>query len=194
MAASSSHEVTQLLLAWRDGDEAALAQLAPLVQAELHRLAERYLRRERAGHTLQATALVNEAYLRLIDAHSIQWQNRAHFFGLAAQVMRRVLVEHARQRQQLKRGGAALQVSLAEAEAVAQQRSARVLALDDALRVLAHFDQRKSRIVELKFFGGLSEEEIAEVLQISLRTVQRDWNLARAWLYHELSKGMRDEG
>jgi RNA polymerase sigma-70 factor, ECF subfamily len=192
MATSSPHEVTQLLLAWRDGDEAALAQLAPLVQTELHRLAERYLKRERAGHTLQATALVNEAYLRLIDAHSIQWQNRAHFFGLAAQVMRRVLVEHARQRQQLKRGGAALQVSLAEAEDVAQQRSARVLALDDALRTLAHFDQRKSRIVELKFFGGLSEEEIAEVLQLSLRTVQRDWNLARAWLYHELSK--RDEG
>ncbi len=186
--ASPQNEVTQLLLAWSDGDEAALAQLVPRVEAELHRLAQIYLSRERPGHSLQTTALVNEAFLQLIDSKSIQFQNRAHFFGVTANLMRRILVDHARRRQQLKRGGDALQVSLAEAENVGRMRSAGVIALDDALATLAGFDPRKSQIVELKFFGGLSEEEIAEVMKISLRTVQRDWNLARAWLYNELSK------
>lgn len=187
--ASSSHTVTQLLLAWGQGDEGALAQLVPLVEAELHRLAQLYLRRERSGHTLQPTALVNEAFVRLIDGGAVQWQNRAQFFGITAQVMRRILVDHARRRQQLKRGGAAvLRVSLTQAENAAHEQSASILALDDALAALGAFDPRKSRLVELKFFGGLSEEEIAEVMNLSLRTVQRDWNLARAWLYQELAK------
>jgi RNA polymerase sigma factor (TIGR02999 family) len=186
--ASSSHEVTQLLRAWGNGDERALARLAPLVEAELHRLAESFLRRERPGHTLQTTALVNEAYLRLIDDNAVEWQNRAHFFGIAAQLMRRILVDHARRRQKLKRGGGALRVSLAETEAFAQGPSADIIALDDAMMSLSEFDPRKSQIVELKFFGGLQEEAIAEVLKVSLRTVQREWSLARAWLYQELAK------
>jgi RNA polymerase sigma factor (TIGR02999 family) len=181
-------EVTQLLVAWSHGDEAALARLAPLVQAELRRLAQSYLRRERPDHTLQATAIVNEAWVRLIDGRSVQWENRAHFFGIAANLMRHILVDHARRRHNLKRGGDVLRVSLTEAENVAAEKSAGVIALDDALNTLAEFDQRKSRIVELRFFGGLSEAETAEALKISLRTVQREWNLARAWLYHELSK------
>jgi RNA polymerase sigma factor (TIGR02999 family) len=185
---SSSHEVTRLLRAWSDGDEAALARLAPLVEAELHRLAGSFLRRERPGHTLQATALVNEAYLRLIDESAVQWQNRAHFYGIAARLMRRILVDHARRRRKLKRGGDALRVSLAEVETrVAQEPSADIIALDEALSLLSQFDARKSQIVELKFFGGLQEEAIAEVLKISLRTVQREWSLARAWLYNELA-------
>ena len=184
--ASSPHEVTQLLLAWGKGDQDALGQLVPLVEAELHKLAEAYLRRERAGHTLQPTALVNEAFVRLIDEQGVQWQNRAHFYGITAQVMRRVLVDHARRRQKLKRGGDVLRVSFAEAENVGQQDSASIIALDDALATLAGFDERKSRLVELKFFGGLSEEEIAEVMQLSVRTVQREWNLARAWLFSQL--------
>lgn len=185
---SSLHEVTQLLRAWSNGDEAALARLAPLVDAELHRLADSFLRREHPGHTLQTTALVNEAYLRLIDDNAVDWQNRAHFYGIAAQLMRRILVDHARRRCKLKRGGNALRVSLAEVEEVAQAPSPDILALDDALSVLAEFDKRKSQIVELKFFCGLNEEAIAEVLKTSLRTVQREWNLARAWLYQELAK------
>jgi RNA polymerase sigma factor (TIGR02999 family) len=189
---SSRREVTQLLLAWGEGDEAALAQLIPLVEAELHRLAQVYLSRERPGHTLPATALVNEAFARLIDSQSVQFQNRAHFFEVAAQVMRCILVDHARRRQQLKRGDALL-VSLAEAENVGRMRSASVMALDDALDALARFDPRKSRIVELKFFGGLTEEEIAGMMGLPLRTVQQDWNLARAWLYLQLSKGERDD-
>ncbi len=184
---SSSHEVTQLLRAWSNGDEAALDRLAPLVESELHRLADSYLRRERPGHTLQTTALVNEAYMRLIDDTGVRWENRAHFYGIAAQLMRRILVDHARRRRKLKRGGDQMRVSLAEAEAVETQ-SADIVALDDALTSLSEFDERKSKIVELKFFGGLSEEAIAEVLKISLRTVQREWNLARAWLYQELAK------
>jgi RNA polymerase sigma factor (TIGR02999 family) len=186
--ASSSHEVTELLRAWSNGDEAALARLAPLVDAELHRLANSFLRRERPGHTLQTTALVNEAYLRLIDDNAVGWQNRAHFFGIAAQLMRRILVDHARRRRKLKRGGGALRLSLAEAETVVEGPTADIIALDEALSSLSKFDARKSRIVELKFFGGLQEEAIAEVLKISLRTVQREWNLARAWLYQELAK------
>jgi RNA polymerase sigma-70 factor, ECF subfamily len=188
MTASSPHEVTQLLLAWGKGDEAALARLIPHVEAELRRLAQLYLSRERPGHSLQPTALVNEAFLHLIDSQAVQWQNRAHFFGVTAQLMRRILVAHARQRLQQKRGGDMLLVSLAAAEQVKDERSASVIALDDALAILATFDPRKSRIVELKFFGGLSEAEIAEVLGLSLRTVQREWSLARAWLYNELAK------
>ena len=185
---SASHEVTQLLLAWNDGDQTALDKLAPLVGKELHRLAQHYLNYERPGHSLQAADLVNEAYLRLIDWQSVQWQNRAHFFGMAAHLMRRILVDHARRRHFQKRGGDAIRVSLTEVENIAQERVVEVIALDDALNTLAQFDQRKSRIVELRFFGGLSEAEIAEALKISLRTVQREWNLAQAWLYRELSK------
>jgi RNA polymerase sigma factor (TIGR02999 family) len=190
---SPSHEVTQLLLAWNDGDQTALDQLAPLVERELHRLAQGYLNHERRGHSLQATELVNEAYLRLIDWRSVRWQNRAHFFGMAAQLMRRILVDHARHRHFQKRGGDAIQVSLTRAENIAEERSIDVIALDDALNALAQFDERKSRIVELRFFGGLSEAEIAEALKISLRTVQREWNLAHAWLYRELSKEANDD-
>lgn len=183
---SASHEVTKLLRAWSSGDQAALARLAPLVEAELHRLAGSYLRRERPGHTLQTTALINEAYVRLIDDSAVQWQNRAHFYGIAAQVMRRILVDHARRRRKLKRGGDQVRVSLAEAENAVEAPSADIIGLDEALSSLSKFDTRKSQIVELKFFGGLQEEAIAEVLKISLRTVQREWNLARAWLYREL--------
>lgn len=185
--ASNPDEVTQLLLAWNDGDESALARMVPLVEAELRRLAQGYLRRERFDHTLQATALVNEAYLRLIDWKNVHWQNRAHFFGVAAQMMRRILVDHARQRQALARGGDALRVSMSEAENAAAEQSADVIALNDALDQLAAFDARKSRIVELRFFGGLTEEETAEVLKIPLRTLQREWSLARAWLFRALS-------
>jgi RNA polymerase sigma factor (TIGR02999 family) len=184
---SSSHQVTQLLRAWSDGDEAALERLAPLVDAELHRLAGSYLRRERPGHTLQATALINEAYLRLIDDTVVEWHNRTHFYGIAAQLMRRILVDHARRRQKLKRGGDPLRLSLAAAENAGQAPSADIVALDEALLSLSKFDERKSQIVELKFFGGLEEEAIAEVMKVSLRTVQREWNLARAWLYNELA-------
>lgn len=194
MNTSSPHEVTQLLLAWGNGNEEALAKLAPLVETELHRLAKLYLGQERPGHTLQPTALVNEAYLQLIDWKNVEWKNRAHFIGVAAQMMRHVLINHALRRKRNKRGGDALRVSLVEAENVAITRGTDIIALDDAMKALAQFDPRKSRIVELKFFGGLSEEEIAEVMRLSLRTVQRDWNLARAWLYKELGKDDKDDG
>lgn len=186
MLTASKPEVTQLLLAWSNGDENALANLAPLVQHELRNLARRYLSHERPGHTLQPSDLVNEAYVRLIDSKTVQWQNRAHFFGIAAQVMRRILVDHARRRNELKRGGGAVQVSLAVVEQMAAERGTDVLALDEALRQLAAFDPRKSQVVELRFFGGLSESETAEVMKVSLRTIQREWNLARAWLYQQL--------
>lgn len=181
-------EVTELLLAWSNGDESALAHLAPLVQQEMRSLARRYLSHERAGHTLQPSDLVNEAYLRLIESKTVQWQNRAHFFGIAARVMRRILVEHARRRNELKHGGGAVQISLTAVEQMATERGTDVLALDEALNQLATFDPRKSQIVELRFFGGLSENETAEVLRVSLRTIQREWNLARAWLYQQLSQ------
>ena len=193
MNTSTPHEVTQLLLAWGNGNEEALAKLAPLVETELHRLANLYFARERAGHTLQPTALVNEAYLQLIDWKNVEWKNRAHFIGVAAQMMRHVLINHALHRKRQKRGGDALRVSLVEAENLPEARGTDIIALDDALKALAVFDVRKSRIVELKFFGGLNEEEIAEVMKLSLRTVQRDWNLARAWLYNELSKDKKDD-
>jgi RNA polymerase sigma factor (TIGR02999 family) len=191
----SSHEVTQLLMAWSDGDQEALDQLTPLVYKELRRLAKGYLNQERPGHILQTTALVNEAYLRLIDWKQAQWRNRAHFFGVAAQLMRRILVDFARARRQEKRGGLARQVSLDEAATVAVERVAEFIALDEALDQLAVIDPGRSRMVELRFFGGLTEEETAEVLKVSTRTIRREWSLARAWLHRELNKsGMRDEG
>ena len=186
MTETSPEEITQLLLSWSDGDEAALERLAPLVHAELYRLARRYMSQEKPGHTLQATALVNEAYLRLIDWKNVRWQNRAHFFGVSAQLMRRILVDHARSRKYEKRGGGAIKVSLEEAAIVSREQPADFVALDDALNELAEVDPRKSRIVELRFFGGLSVEETAEVLKVSPRTVMREWSLAQAWLYREL--------
>ena len=182
----SSHDITQLLLAWSEGDQAALERLTPLVYRELRRLAKGYMRQERPGHILQTTALINEAYLRLIDWKQVQWQNRAHFFGVAAQLMRRILVDFARARQQDKRGGAMRQVSLDEAAAVSVGRAAQFIALDEALDRLAAIDPRRSRMVELRFFGGLSEVEPAEALKVSPRTVRREWSLARAWLHREL--------
>jgi RNA polymerase sigma-70 factor, ECF subfamily len=189
----SSHEVTQLLMAWSEGDQAALEQLTPLIYIELHRLAEGYMQRERPGHLLQTTALVNEAYLRLIDWKNVCWQNRAHFFGVAAQMMRRILVDFARARHQAKRGGELRQVSFDEAAAVTVEQTAELIALDEALERLAAIDPRKSRIVELRFFGGLSEGETAEVLKVSPRTVRREWSLARAWLHRELRQRKHNE-
>ena len=188
MAATSSHEVTQLLLAWSHGDQAALDQLIPLVYEELRRLAKRQMGRERPGHTLQTTALVNEAYLRLIDSSQVHWQSRAHFFAISAQLMRRILVDFARARHNLKRGGQTPRVSLTEALEVAPEREADLVALDDALQTLAALDPRQSRVVELRFFGGLSVEEAAEVLKVSPETVKRDWRLAKVWLLRELGR------
>ena len=193
MVTPSPKEVTQLLVDWSGGNKAALDQLMPLVHRELRRLASSYLRKERSDHTLQTTALVNEAYLRLIDQHSVEWQNRAHFFGIASQLMRRILVDHARSRHVAKRGGGARHVPLDEAIVVSAQRAADVLALDEALRALAAIDQRKSRIVEMRFFGGLSIEETAEVLAVSPGTVMRDWTLAKAWLRREISPEAVDD-
>jgi RNA polymerase sigma factor (TIGR02999 family) len=183
----SPEGITQLLIDWGKGDQAALERLMPLVYSELRRLAGNYLRRERAEHTLQPTALVNEAYLKLVDQRNARWQNRAHFFGIAAQLMRRILVDHARQRQAEKRGGADQQrLSITSAEALVKQPEIDLLALNEALDELAQMDPQQSRIVELKFFGGLSIEETAEVLGISHATVERDWKLARAWLRRQL--------
>ena len=181
------HEVTQLLRAWSEGDEQALEKLIPLVYDELHRLARRYMAGERPGHTLQTSALVNEAYLRLVDVKSLNWQNRAHFFGVSAQLMRRILVDFARSRRSLKRGGESLTVSLEESSIVSRARGADVVALDDALKSLAEIDPRRSRVVELRFFGGLSAEESAEVLRVSPETILHDWKLAKVWLLRELS-------
>jgi RNA polymerase sigma-70 factor (ECF subfamily) len=183
---SSQKEVTQLLGDWRSGDDRALAKLIPLVQPELHRLAHHYMSRERAGHTLQTTALLDEAYLLLADPTKPSWQNRTHFFAVAAQLMRRIMVDHARERQALKRGGGALKVTLDEAAAVTETRSEELLALDEALERLAVQDRRKSQIVELRYFGGLTIQEAAEFLNLSRRTVEREWNMAKAWLYRAL--------
>jgi len=193
MQTPSHPDITQLLVAWSDGDEASLEKLVPLVEAELHRLAQRYLRQERSNHTLQATALVNEAYLRLIDWKNVQWQNRAHFIGVSAQLMRRILVDHARRQNYLKRGGDAIKVSLNDEAPPSPDTDTDLLRLDDALRDLAAIDVRKSKIVELRFFGGLTEEETAEVLKISSRTVRREWTLAKAWLYSELHKASEND-
>jgi RNA polymerase sigma factor (TIGR02999 family) len=194
MTTPEPQEVTRLLIAWGNGDQAALDELLPLVYQELHRLAARHLSRERSGHTLQTTALIHEAYLRLIEQKAVQWQNRAHFFAVAATLMRRILVDHARARQYQKRGGGAQQVTFDEALEVSDERAAEVVALDEALTALAEFDQRKSQMVELRFFGGLSIEETAEVLQVSPGTVMRDWTLAKTWLQREINKRGPDAG
>jgi RNA polymerase sigma-70 factor, ECF subfamily len=179
-------EVSSLLRAWSDGDRAALDRLTPIVYDELRRLARRYMRGERPGHSLQTTALVNEAYMRLIDYKRMQWQNRAHFFAVSSQLMRRILVDHAR-RHNLKRGGGVQHVSLEETAVLGGDRAADLVALDDAMDALARIDHRKVQVVEMRFFGGLSVEETAEVLRISPVTVMRDWNTAKAWLYRELT-------
>jgi RNA polymerase sigma factor (TIGR02999 family) len=184
----SPASITGLLQAWGGGDPAAFEKLVPLVDGELRRLARHYMRGERVGHTLQPTALINEVYLRLIDWGSISWQDRAHFFGLSARLMRRVLVDHARRQRRGKRGGDALTIVFDEAAVAAEERTADLVAIDDALNALATHDVRKSQIVELRFFGGLSVEETAEVLKISSRTVKREWSLARAWLYCQLTR------
>ena len=189
MAQPSPHEVTQLLLDWSNGDQLALDRLMPLVHTELRRLAAHYMRGERPGHTLQTSALVNEAYLRLAGHEEIQWQDRAHFFAVAAQAMRRILVDHARSRGNQKRGGGAHRVELDEALVVSDERAAEVVALDEALARLAELDPRKSQLVELRFFGGLSIEEAAEVLKVSPGTVMRDWTFTKAWLLDEISGG-----
>ncbi|MCX6545426.1 MAG: sigma-70 family RNA polymerase sigma factor [Acidobacteria bacterium] len=186
-------QVTALLLAWGQGDESALEQLIPLVHDELRRLARRQMGRERAGHTLQATALVNEAYLRLVDVKRMQWQNRAHFFAMAARLMRRILVDFARSRHYKKRGGGAQRVSLDEALIVSPTQGEELVALDDALQTLAAVDARKSQVVEMRFFGGLSVEETAEALHVSVDTVMRDWKLAKVWLLRELKGARPDE-
>jgi len=183
----AQQEVTQLLGAWGCGDEGALEKLIPLVQPELHRLAHHYMSRERAGHTLQTTALLDEAYLLLVDNTKPLWQSRTHFVAAAAQLMRRIMVDHARERHALKRGGGALRVSLDEAVLVTETRSEELLALDEALERLAAQDPRKSQIIELRYFGGLTVEETAEFLKQSRRTVEREWNMAKAWLYRALS-------
>ena len=188
MAEPPAHEITQLLQAWSAGDEGALDKLMPQVYDELHRLAQRYMAHERPGHALQTTALVNEAYLRLVDVKQVNWQNRAHFFGVSAQLMRRILVDFARSHHALKRGGEGQDLSLEEAQVVSPERGADLVALDDALNALGAIDPRRSRVVELRFFGGLSVEETAEVLKVSPETVMHDWKLAKVWLLRELSR------
>jgi RNA polymerase sigma factor (TIGR02999 family) len=187
MTPPHTQEVTQLLAKLSNGDRTALDELLPLVYDELRRLADRYLRRERSDHTLQATALVNEAYLRLVD-QNVPWQNRAHFFGVAAEMMRRILVDHARSHQAQKRGSGGVKLSLDEAINMSDERAADLISLDEALNALAEFDPQKSRIVELRFFAGLSIEETAKVLGIGTATVIRQWRMAKAWLYHEVSR------
>jgi len=188
MTEAQTHEVTQLLIDWSNGDRAALDKLLPVVEEELRRLAHRYMSRERAGHTLQTTALVNEAFVRLVNRRNVQWQNRAHFFGIAAQLMRTILVDHARSHASAKRGGGAHKLELDEAMVVSRQKASEVLALDEALKQLALIDAQQSRIVELRFFGGLTVEETAEVLHLSPATIKREWSTAKAWLYRELAK------
>jgi len=191
MAGNTPQEITQLLRAWNEGDASALERLTPLVYQELHRLAHRHLAREHGSPSLQTSVLVNEAYLRLVDAQQVNWQNRAHFFGVSARLMRQILVDFARQRDSQKRGGAVSIVGLEDTPNqglnIAQSRSTDLVALDDALNVLAALNPRHSQIVELRFFGGLSEVEIAEVLHLSERTVRSDWRVARAWLQRQLS-------
>ncbi len=184
---STRQEVTQLLGDWSGGDEGALEKLIPLVQPELHRLAHYYMSRERAGHTLQTTALLNEAYLQLTDKTQPQWQNRTHFMAVAAQLMRRIMVDHARARHALKRGAGAIRVTLDETALVTEERAEELLALDEALEKLAEFDRRRCEIVEMRYFGGLTVEEIAGVLKVHPNTVMRDWKAAKAWLYAELT-------
>ncbi len=189
---TSSEEITQLLVQWGDGDQASLDKLMPLVYGELRQIAKRYMSRQDPGHTLQTTALIHEAFLKLVNQSEKQWQNRAHFFGVAAQAMRAILVDYARSRQYAKRGGGARTVALDEAATVSEERAAELVALDEALEALAQIDPRKSRIVEMRYFGGLSAEETAEVLKVSPNTVLRDWRLAKTWLRRELSGGRDD--
>ncbi len=185
--AIAPHQVTRLLQEWNDGDEGALEQLMPLVHDELHRLAHQHMRREGPGHILQTSALINEAYLRLVDQPQIRWENRNHFFGIAARLMRRILVDDARKRNSAKRGGSLIQVPLDEATSVVQEQASNVYALDEALKRLETIDERQGQIVELRFFGGLSIEQTADVLKVSPGTVMRDWTFARAWLRNEMS-------
>ncbi len=182
------HQITELLAEWRDGNQSALDELYPLVYDELHRLARRYMSRERKGHTLQTTALINEAYVRLVDQKNVNWANRSHFFAISAQIMRRILIDHARRHAYAKRGGGARQVSLEEVAAVIPDQGRELVRLDEALKSLAERDPRRSQVVELRYFGGLNNEEIAGVLNVSENTVTRDWNMARAWLYQQLSE------
>jgi RNA polymerase sigma-70 factor (ECF subfamily) len=193
MVKPAQHELTQLLVAWSDGDERALERLTPLVYKELHRLAHRYMRTERPDHLLQTTALINEAYLRLIDWKSVQWKSRSQFIGVCAKLMRRILVDFARSRDYLKRGGHGRKVVLDQTVDFSEEREADLVAVDDALRSLSEIDPRKSEIVELRFFGGLSVEETAQALDISVRTVMREWSLAQAWLHNELKRGNKSE-
>ena len=193
MVSPIGDDITQLLRAWSDGNQAALDRLMPLVYAQLRQAAHRYMARERRGHTLQTTALVNEVYVRLAKAREMRWQDRVHFFAISAQMMRRILTDHARARQYAKRGGGAQVVSLDEAPEVSPKPHADLVALDDALKRLAAVDERKSRVVELRYFGGLSVEETGEVLKVSPETVMRDWKLAKAWLLRELSGEGRDD-
>lgn len=186
---TAASKITDLLVCWGNGDHAALEQLMPLVERELHRLAHRYMRRENAGHTLQTTALINETFLRLVDQNRVRWQNRAHFYGIAAKIMRRVLLNYARDRGRDKRGGGAYKLSLSAAEVMSDEDSVELLALNEALERLAEVDERKSQVVELRYFGGLSVQETAEVLKVSTATVARDWELARAWLAREIGGG-----
>jgi RNA polymerase sigma-70 factor, ECF subfamily len=185
---AKQHEITQLLVEWSDGNQSALDELYPLVYDELHRLARRYMSRERQDHTLQTTALINEAYVRLVDQKNVHWANRSHFFAISAQIMRRILIDHARRHAYAKRGGGAQQVSLDEAATVTRAAGAELIRLDEALKSLAEMDPRRSQVVELRYFGGLNNEEIAGVLNISENTVTRDWNMARAWLHQQLSE------
>jgi RNA polymerase sigma-70 factor (ECF subfamily) len=187
----SPKSITQLLIEWREGDESALDRLIPLVYNELHRLAHHYMRSERPGHTLQTSDLVNEAYLRLVDHKGMRWQNRAHFFGVAAQAMRRILVDHARSRGSAKRGGRARMNGLDDAATLPQRQATDLVALDEALEELAVLDARKSKIVEMRYFGGMTLEETAEALGISTATVSRDWNTAKAWLLRAMSPKTR---
>jgi RNA polymerase sigma-70 factor, ECF subfamily len=184
-----SSEITKLLVSWRDGDQTALERLVPLVEKELHLIAHRYMQREAPGHTLQTTALVNEAFLKLAGQNRTHWQNREQFFGIAARIMRRILINHARDQDRLKRGGGAIRVSLAGADVMTNDDGVEMLALDAALNKLEKVYPRKCQVVELRFFGGLSVEETAEVLKVSVPTVRRDWNMAKAWLLRELTDG-----
>src|SRR6266404_8718755 len=186
MMTLSPPDLTELLSDWQKGDQRALAKLTPLVYDELRRIAHRYVQRERNGHTLETTALVNEAYLRLAGQKKIEWQNRAHFFAGTAQVMRHILIDHARRRNYAKHGGEVQQVSLAEAEGMSHERARELVAMDEALDELAAFDMRKSRVVELRYFGGLDLEETAQVLEVSVMTVRRDWRAAKAWLFRRM--------
>jgi len=188
MAIDSTPNLTDLLLEWRAGDKDALERLTPLVYDQLRHIAHRYMQRERNGHTLQTTALVNEAYSRLVDEQRIHWESRNHFFAVMSQVMRHVLTDHARRRGYAKRGGALTQVSLSDSDVMSVERASELVALDEALSILAAIDNRKSKVVELRYFGGLSLEETADVLRVSLMTVRRDWRAAKAWLYRELKK------